>query len=123
MSNVIPPPYQKSENEALWSYINDMASEVRTLKEQLKSTEVSNNTDGKYLSDDYFSFVTKLRGKMKANVEKNYYPRIRIDGMEFGIDFKGLLYDRKTNRTIPRALAFDVYHKLYDQHCIKPYFK
>jgi len=122
MSNVVPP-FQRSENDALWSYVNEMASELRTLKTQLKEKPVSNNTDSKYLSDDYFSFVTKLRGKMKANVEKNYYPRIRIDGMELGIDFKGLLYDRKTNRTIPRALAFDVYHKLYDQHCIKPYFK
>jgi len=122
MSNVVSPSH-RSENEALWSYVNDMASELRDMKAQLKEKPVSGNTDSKYLSDDYFSFVTKLRGKMKANVEKNYYPRIRIDGMELGIDFKGLLYDRKTNRTIPRALAFDVYHKLYDQHCVKPYFK
>ena len=122
MSNVVPP-FQRSENDALWSYVNEMASELRTLKTQLKEKPVSNNTDSKYLSDDYFSFVTKLRGKMKANVEKNYYPSIRIDGMELGIDFNGLLYDKKTNRNLPRALAFDVYHKLYDQHCIKPYFK
>jgi len=122
MSNVVPP-FQRSENDALWSYVNEMASELRTLKTQLKEKPVSNNTDSLYLSEDYFSFVTKLRGKMKANVEKNYYPSIRIDGMELGIDFNGLLYDKKTNRNLPRALAFDVYHKLYDQHCIKPYFK
>ncbi len=122
MSNVVPP-FQRSENEALWSYVNDMASELRTLKAQLKEKSVSNNTDSKYLCDDYFSFVTKLRGKMKANTEKKYYPTIRIDKMELGIDFNGLLYDKKTQRTLPRALAFEIYHTLYDHHCIKPYFK
>ena len=96
MSNVIPP-FQRSENEALLSYVTGSGTELRTLKAQLKEKPVSNNTDSKYLGDDYFSFVTKLRGKMKANVEKNYYPRIRIDGMELGIDFKGLLYPRNTD--------------------------
>lgn len=123
MSNVVVPPLQRSEDEALWSYVNDMAAELRGLQAQLKVTSVSNNTNDKYLSEAYFAFVTKLRGKMKANTEKNYYPTIRIDGMELGIDFNGLLYDKKTQRTLPRALAFEVYHTLYDHHLMKPYFK
>ena len=121
MSNVVPPS-QRSENEALWSYMNSMAEELRTLKSKIKNPTTF-DTMSKYSSDEYFTFVTKLRGKMKANVEKNYYPSIKIDGMELGIDFKGLLYDRKTNRTLARALAFEVYHKLYDHHIVKPFFK
>ena len=61
MSNAVPP-FQRSENEALWSYVNDMASELRTLKAQLDVKAVSNHADSKYLSDDYFTFITKLRG-------------------------------------------------------------
>jgi hypothetical protein len=122
MSNVVPPSH-RSENEALWSYVNDMASELRALREKLNTTGSSGHATDKYSSDKYFTFVTKLRGKMRANVEKNYYPSIKIDGMELGIDFKGLLYDRKTNRTLARALAFEVYHKLYDHHIVKPFFK
>ena len=121
MSNVVPPS-QRSENEALWSYVNSMAEELRLLKANINNHVVSNVTS-KYSSDEYFNFVTKLRGKMRANVEKNYYPSIKIDGMELGIDFNGLLYDRKTNRTLARALAFEVYHKLYDHHIVKPFFK
>jgi len=122
MSNVVPP-FQRSENDALWSYVNEMASELKDLKAQLKKTALSQKETDKYTSDDYFTFVTRLRGKMRANVDKNYYPSIKIDGMELGIDFKGLLYDRKTNRTLPRTLAFEVYHKLYDHHSVKPFFK
>ncbi len=115
-------PFQRSENDALWSYVNELASELRELREKLKTTALSENMTGKYSSDDYFAFVTKLRGKMRADVEKNYYPSIKIDGMKLGIDFKGLLYDQKTQRTLPRILAFEVYHKLYDHHCVKPFF-
>ena len=122
MSNVVPPQ-QRSENEALWSYVNDMAEELRTLKANINHSSSSSDAQGKYNSEGYFEFVTKLRGKMRANVEKNYYPSIKIDGMKLGIDFKGLLYDRKTHRTLPRALAFEVYHKLYDHHLIKPFFQ
>lgn len=121
MSNVVPP-FQRTEDEALWSYVNDMAAELRELKANLHQVPVTTQTS-LYQSEAYFEFVTKLRGKMKANIEKNYYPTIRIDGMELGIDFKGLLYDKSNNRALPRALAFDVYHKLYDHHMKKPYFK
>ncbi len=122
MSNVVSP-FQRSENDALWSYVNEMAFELRGLREQVKQRPVQQRSDDKYLSEAYFAFVTTLRGKMRANVEKKYYPTIRIDGMELGIDFNGLLYNKTTNRNLPRALAFDVYHKLYDHHLIKPYFK
>lgn len=121
MSNVVSP-FQRTEDEALWSYVNDMAAELRSLKDQLHQTP-QRKYGSKYQSDEYFEFVTKLRGKMKANTEKNYYPTIRIDGMELGIDFKGLLYDKNTQRNLARELAFDVYHRLYDQHLIVPYFK
>ena len=121
MSNVIPP-FQRSENEALWSYVSKMASELKELREKLATPTPSRNASDKYSSEAYFAFVTKLRGKMRANVEKNYYPSINIDGMKLGIDFKGLLYDQKTKRTLPRALAFEVYHRLYDHHCTKPFF-
>ena len=122
MSHIVPP-FQRSDNEALWSYVNSMAEELRAVKAELNRTAAASNTQNKYYSDAYFSFVTKLRGKMRANVEKNYYPSIKIDGMELGIDFNGLLYDRKTSKTLPRALAFEVYHKLYDHHLVKPLFK
>ena len=121
MSNVVPPKH-RTEDEALWSYVNDLAEELRALKAKLHQSPRTNEADP-YCSEAYFEFVTKLRGKMRANVEKNYYPSIKIDGMKLGIDFKGLLYDRKTHRTLPRALAFEVYHKLYDHHLQKPFFK
>ena len=121
MSNVVPPRH-RTEDEALWSYVNDMAEELRALKEKLHQSPGTTQAD-QYQSEAYFEFVTKLRGKMRANVEKNYYPTIRIDGLELGIDFKGLLYDRSNNRTLPRALAFEVYHKLYDHHVKNPFFK
>jgi hypothetical protein len=126
MSNVVPP-FQRSENDALWSYVNDMASELRELKNKLKETASTSpetqQPTGKYISEEYFAFVNTLRGKMRANTDKNYYPTIRIDGMELGIDFNGLLYDKTTQRTVARALAFDIYHKLYDHHIVKPFFK
>ncbi|MCF6244158.1 MAG: hypothetical protein L3J43_03925 [Sulfurovum sp.] len=103
--------------------MSNLTEELRDLKAQLDKSITTAHKHDKYLSEAYFEFVTKLREKMRANVEKNYYPKIRIDGLELGIDFKGLLYDRKTNRNLPRALAFDVYHRLYDQHLIKPHFK
>jgi len=121
MGNVVPP-FQRSENEALWSYVNEMASELRILKDKLNTTAHSEQINNKYRSEKYFSFVTKLRDKMRANVETNYYPSIKIDGMKLGIDFKGLLYDKRTHKILPRVLAFEVYHRLYDHHCIKPYF-
>jgi hypothetical protein len=122
MSNVVPPLH-RSENEALWSYVSRMAEELKAMKAELNKTTTVSTTQNKYHSEAYFTFVTKLRGKMRANVEKNYYPSIKIDGMELGIDFNGLMYDRKTSRTLPRALAFEVYHKLYDHHLVKPLFE
>ena len=123
MSHLVSPPSQRSENEVLWSYVSDMTEEIRKLRTQIKGTQKAVQEQDKYKSESYFSFVTQLRGKMRANVDKNYYPKIRIDGMELGIDFNGLLYDRRTSRTLPRALAFEVYHKLYDHHLVKPFFK
>jgi len=121
MSNVVPS-HHRTEDDALWSYVDSMAKELRELKAKLHQSQ-SNIQKISYQSDAYFEFVANLREKMRAHVEKNYYPKIRIDGMELGIDFKGLLYDRETNITLPRTLAFEVYHKLYDQHLIEPFFK
>lgn len=119
MSEVVSP-FQRSEEDALWSYLNDMAAELRTLKETLRTQNHVPKRDI-YQSDTYFSFVTTLRERMQANTKKKHYPTIDIEGMKLGIDFKGLLYDKHTNRNLPRELAFEVYHTLYDKHLVKPF--
>lgn len=124
MSSVVPPLH-RSEDEALWQHVFALTQELKALKQQLQQKKTINTNMGvsQYGSNDYFLFVATLRNKMKANVEKKYYPSIRIDGKKLGMDFNGLLYDKKTNINLTKSLAFEVYHSLYDQHLIKPYFE
>lgn len=121
MSNVVQMN-NSTETQALWNYISDLTNEIQTLKSQMQRNNSASHRNHRYNCDEYFTFIATLRKKMKAKVDKNHYPTIQINGMTLGIDFKGLLYNKKTQKILPKDLAFDVYHVLYDHHLDKPYF-
>jgi len=63
----------------------------------------------------YYDFVKQFRISMKADTKNNIYPTFEYDGQKFGVDFSGLLYDKKDSKTLSRQEAFRVYRYAY-QH-------
>ena len=97
-------------------WANEILSELKEIKSLLKEQKQSFPRDKKIYNDSkYYDFVKEFRIKMKANIEEKTYPTFVYKGRKLGIDFKGLLYDQSTLKTISKKEAFTVYRFAYEQ--------
>jgi len=96
------------QEKPLWA--DELLSELREIKTLLKEQK----KEIKKIDKNYYEFVKNFRQKMKADIANNIYPTFHYNDREFGVDFKGLLYDKQTQRTLPKNEAFEVYEYAYN---------
>ena len=103
-------------NEEMLQKVLDELSEIKQI---LKLTPKEYKKEyKKTLPDDYFDFVNRFREEMKEDKINNVYPEMLFEGMRLGVNERGLLYDKDTNRVIPKYKAFEIYEKLYKHYTI-----
>ncbi len=106
----------EAEERPQWaSELLDELKEIKALLKEhkqprLKRVTSYNNTE------DLYAFIKEFRDKMKADTANNNYPTFNYRGKKLGVDFKGLLYDKETTRTLRREEAFKIYRYAYNLH-------
>jgi len=101
MSNVyekIDAIFANELNESRPSWVDEILIELREIRNSTKS-----------IDKIFLEFVNWLRETMKADTQKEVYPKIKYNDMTLGINFKGLLYNTKNNK----VLSFEDAQKTY----------
>lgn len=98
----------ESEDKPAWA--NEILSELKEIKTLLKEQKTTINK----IDKNYYEFIKSFRRSMRADVANNIYPTFNYNGRRLGVDFKGLLYDKETKRTIPKHEAFEAYRYAYE---------
>jgi len=55
---------------------------------------------------------------MKADVINNIYPTFYYQGEKYGVDFKGLLYNKDTLKIVSKDKAYQIYKHAYEKENI-----
>lgn len=82
--------------------------------QELKALMQEEKRESRRRDRKFYAFLKKFRRSMRADVDKNLYPKI-IDykGRKLGVNFNGFLYDVKSSNLLPTKEAFKVYGYLY----------
>ena len=98
------------ELDAPPAWATELLQEVQELKSLIKEEK----RESRKRDREFYAFLKEFRLSMKADVNKNVYPKI-IDykGRKLGVNFDGLLYDVKNSNLLPTKEAFRVYGYLY----------
>jgi len=109
----------EAEERPKWA--GELLEEVREMKallieqkEFMNSNTYSNNTAFRHNRSGFYDFIKKFRASMQADVLNNIYPTFEYHGKKLGVDYSGLLYDKKTSKTLIRHEAFEVYKFAYN---------
>jgi tRNA-dihydrouridine synthase len=110
--------YEEKDDIPVWA--NNLITEIKNLKEILnnqKTVEVVAPLvqQKPQISREFYSFIKKLRNKMKADTYNNIYPEIIYKNKAYGINFKGLLYDKENLRIISKDEAYYIYKYVYNE--------
>ncbi len=97
----------ESEDRPVW--VGEILDEIKKLNGLLK---VQQNIDK--VDKNYYEFVKEFRKSMKIDVANNIYPTFYYNGKTFGINSKGLLYNKSTKKVIPKNEAFKTYKYAYE---------
>ena len=91
-------------------WAKELLQEVQELKALVKEEKRENQKRDR----EFYAFLKEFRRSMRADVERNLYPKI-IDykGRKLGVNFDGLLYDVKSSNLLSTKEAFKVYGYLY----------
>ncbi len=96
------------QEKPVWAdEILDELKEIKTLLQKQQKTV-------RKIDKNYYEFVKIFRNSMKADVANNIYPTFYYKGKKLGVDFKGLLYDKDTQRPITKDEAFEAYRYAYE---------
>jgi hypothetical protein len=100
------------------------ADEILLELAEIKSLLQKNRYNKPKKDKDYFDFVHAFRDKMRADIASGNYPEITYKGRILGINFKGWIYDKGSNKSLPAYEAFEVYRFLYEhRNEIEKYLK
>lgn len=109
----------ESEERPKWA--TELLEETREMKallieqkELMNSNTYSNNTTFRHNRRGFYDFIKKFRASMKADVPNNIYPTFEYYGRKLGVDYSGLLYDKKSSKTLSRQEAYAVYKYAYN---------
>jgi len=91
------------------AWADEILNELQEIKKLLKEQKESTNK----VDTDYYNFVKEFRNIMKADITNNIYPTFHYQGKKLGVDFKGLLYDKQTQKYLSKTEAFQVYRYAY----------
>ncbi len=108
------------ESETIPQWAIEISNEIKELKELLKEQKstYANNRYSKNktsISDDFYNFIKQFRVSMKADKANNIYPTFKYFDKELGVDYLGLLYNKKDSKTLSKQEAFKVYRYAYQQ--------
>lgn len=109
----------EAEEKPQWAgeILNELQEIKLLLKEQLSNNLYHSNTSYPQNRDKpdnkYYDFVRKFRILMKPDTVNNIYPTFEYFGRKLGIDYSGLLYDKKDSKTLSKKEAFQVYRYAY----------
>jgi len=92
-------------------WADEILDELREIKTLLREQQSSIHK----IDKRFYSFIKSFRESMKADVANNIYPTFYYNGKQYGVDFKGLLYEKSTSQIIPRDEAFRIYKYAYEQ--------
>ena len=98
------------ELDAPPTWAKELLQEVQELKVLVKEERREKQKRDR----EFYGFLKEFRRSMRADVERNLYPKI-IDykGRKLGVNFDGLLYDVKSSNLLSTKEAFKVYGYLY----------
>lgn len=99
------------ESEEVPQWAKDILKEVREVKQLLIEQQRSQGDNDR----EYYNFLKIFRTQMRADVEKDLYPSFCYDGIEYGVDRNGLLYEKGSGRTVTKNEAFEIYRYAYQQ--------
>ena len=99
----------EAENKPQWA--NEILSELKEIKVLLKEQKQTTQK----IDKNFYSFIKEFRVLMRADTTKNIYPTFNYDGRRFGVDFKGLLYDKENSKFLSTDEAYKVYKYAYNQ--------
>jgi len=103
----------EAEEKPVWA--REILEELQEIKTLLQEDKVQKKQSIRaYHQDGLYQFIKGFRLSMRANTLKNIYPTFEYHERKLGIDFKGLLYDKKTTRILPREEAYRVYKYAYN---------
>lgn len=98
----------EAEEKPNWA--SDILNELKEIKTLLKEQK----TQITKIDNNFYDFVKKFRISMRADIVNNVYPTFTYMGRDLGVDFKGLLYDKKTSKILPKNEAFKIYRYAYE---------
>ena len=67
-----------------------------------------------HIDSSYYDFIKQFRISMKADVDNDIYPTFEYLGRRLGVDYSGLLYDKKDSKILSKQEAFKVYRYAYE---------
>lgn len=113
----------EAEEKPQWAgeILNELQEIKLLLKEQKE--QLINKSHHSYTSypqnrykpdNKYYDFVKKFRVLMKPDTVNNIYPTFEYIGRKLGIDYSGLLYDKKDSKTLSKKEAFQIYRYAYE---------
>lgn len=105
--------YEKKSDPLEPTWVKELKVELKEIKMLLK--DMQNPRRNKRKNQDYFNFVNELRKRLKANTNAEVYPELEYKGKRIGANFKGLLYDKATTKTLPAQEAFALYEYFYEK--------
>ncbi|WP_151899671.1 hypothetical protein [Sulfurimonas hydrogeniphila] len=103
------------ESEEIPKWAEQILIELKEIKSMLKEQKtVYKQQIHKSSNKEFYDFIDRFRKKMKADVVNKIYPTFEYNGKNIGIDFKGLLYDKKDLKLLSRSEAYMVYKYAYN---------
>jgi hypothetical protein len=109
----------KKRTDTLASRVASLEKEFAALKREIASLRGEGNPRRRRSSSDYYMFVQRLRTKLRDETYRIGSPTIRVGERCFGIDTRGLIYDKETGKPLRKEEAFRIYRLLYEHHRTK----
>jgi hypothetical protein len=107
------------------AWANEMMNDIKEIKtllqtqnqQQIKIQSQLNTQHQtiKRIDQNFYNFIKEFRKNMKANVDRNIYPTLHYNNKRYGINFKGLIYDKEDLHILPKSEAFKIYEFAYEK--------
>ncbi len=105
---------EEAEEKPKWAreILNEL-KEIKTLLEEHKQHKAPATQSRQ---NNLYKFIKEFRTAMRADTIEGVYPTFEYQNQKLGVDFKGLLYNKKTSHILGRDEAFRVYKYAYNLH-------
>lgn len=95
------------------NFAQEILNELKEIKSLLKNKQQPVNIAQPNKKRGMYQFVKDLRISLKADTINNIYPEIDYHGTMLGVNFKGLLYEKKDLRVLSKYEALKAYEYFF----------